>query len=122
MIDAFVEFALSFCIVWLAFVASYSHSYRAPALEELYANGPHAGNLTYEIGDDALRGERSNGFDTSLRHTSARFRAEANGFLYRLDNYVYLAPTGKIEDGLRQARYSQSNARYLGFEIGRAHV
>ena len=24
MIEAFVEFALSFCIVWLAFVASYS--------------------------------------------------------------------------------------------------
>lgn len=99
-----------------AFVASYSHSYRAPALEELYAYGPHVGNLTYEIGDDALRGERSNGFDTSLRHTSARFRAEANGFLYRLDNYVYLAPTGEIEDGLLQARYSQSNARYLGFD------
>jgi hypothetical protein len=24
MIEAFVEFALSFCIVWLAFVASYN--------------------------------------------------------------------------------------------------
>ena len=99
-----------------AFVASYSHSFRAPALEELYSNGPHAGNLTYEIGDSALSGERSNGFDTSIRHTSARFRAEANGFLYRLDRYVYLAPTGAIQDGLRVANYSQDNARYIGFD------
>lgn len=99
-----------------AFVSSYNHSYRAPALEELYALGPHVGNLTYEIGDSNLRGERSNGFDVSLRHTSPRFRAEANWFYYRLNQYVYLAPTGEIEDGLIAARYSQSNARYTGFD------
>ncbi len=99
-----------------AFVTSYNHSYRAPALEELYANGPHAGNLTFEIGDTNLRGERSNGFDVSLRHTSGRLRADANWFLYRLNRYVYLAPTGEIEDGLIAAQYSQADARYTGFE------
>ena len=99
-----------------AFVSSFSHSYRAPALEELYANGPHAGNQTYEIGDINLRGERSNGFDTSLRHTSARFRGEANWFYYGLGQYVYLAPTGAIVGGLIAAKYSQSDARYTGFE------
>ena len=35
-----------------AFVANYSHSYRAPALEELYNIGPHPGNLTFEIGNE----------------------------------------------------------------------
>lgn len=99
-----------------AFVASYNHSFRAPALEELFALGPHVGNLTYEIGDVNLRGERSNGFDTSVRHSSARYKAEANWFYYRLNQYVYLAPTGEIEDGLVAARYSQSNARYQGFD------
>jgi len=99
-----------------AFVTSVNHSYRAPALEELYANGPHAGNLTFEIGDADLRGERSNGADVSLRHTSARFRAEANGFYYRLSQYVFLAPTGDVEDGLLVAKYSQNNARYTGFD------
>lgn len=99
-----------------AFVASYNHSYRAPALEELYARGPHVGNLTYEIGDATLRGEKSNGFDVSLRHTSARLRAEANWFHYKLNRYVYLAPTGEIEDGLVEAQYSQNDARYTGFD------
>ncbi|MBI2687197.1 MAG: TonB-dependent receptor [Acidobacteria bacterium] len=99
-----------------AFVSSFNHSFRAPALEELYSNGPHVGNLTFEIGDVNLRGERSNGFDVALRHTSARYKGEANWFYYRLNQYVYLAPTGEIEDGLIAARYSQNNARYAGFE------
>ena len=34
-----------------ALVANYTHSYRAPALEELYNNGPHVGNLTFELGN-----------------------------------------------------------------------
>ena len=99
-----------------AFVTSFSHSYRAPALEELYAYGPHAGNLTFEIGDPDLRGERSNGVDVSLRHTSARFRTEANWFYYGLRRYVYLAPTGMIDDGLTVSKYSQDDARYTGFD------
>ena len=34
-----------------AFVVNYSHSYRAPALEELYNYGPHVGTLSFEVGD-----------------------------------------------------------------------
>ena len=37
------------------FVVNYSHSYRAPSLEELYNNGPHPGNLTFEIGNETSR-------------------------------------------------------------------
>ena len=44
-----------------AFVANYTHSYRAPALEELYNNGPHGGNATFEIGDPKLKRESNDG-------------------------------------------------------------
>jgi outer membrane receptor protein involved in Fe transport len=44
--------------------------------------GPHPGNLTYEIGNPALRRERGDGIDLSLRHSSGRMRAEANFFYY----------------------------------------
>jgi iron complex outermembrane receptor protein len=37
-----------------AFVANYTHAYRAPALEELYNNGPHPGNAVFEIGNPNL--------------------------------------------------------------------
>lgn len=98
------------------FVANYTHSYRAPALEELYNNGPHPGNLTFEIGDPNLNRERGDGIDFSLRHNSSRLRAEANFFYYKINDFVYLAPTGNIEDGLIEADYSQGNSRFTGVE------
>jgi len=97
-------------------VASYSYSYRAPAIEELYNYGPHHGNLAFEIGDPNLARERANGVELGLRHRSARLHAEAGFFYYRLSDYVYLAPTGKIEDGLAVAAYRQADARYRGAE------
>jgi iron complex outermembrane recepter protein len=98
------------------FVANYNHSYRAPAIEELYARGPHVGNLTYEIGDDRLRRERGDGLDVSLRHATNRVRAELNYFYYRMRDFVFLAPTGEIEDGLVEAEYTQANSRYMGVD------
>ena len=100
-----------------AFVANFTNSYRAPALEELYNFGPHVGNLTFEIGNPNLVNERSNGFDFSLRHQEERIRVEANLFYYDIDDFVYLAPTGEIEDGLTAANFAQGDARYLGSEF-----
>ncbi len=100
-----------------AFVANYTNSYRAPALEELYNFGPHVGNLTFEIGNPNLANERSNGFDFSLRHQKERIRMEANLFYYDIDGFVYLAPTGEIEDGLIAADFAQGDARFLGSEF-----
>jgi iron complex outermembrane receptor protein len=99
------------------FVANYTHSYRAPALEELYNNGPHPGNLTFEIGNPNLARERGDGIDLSLRHNSGRVRAEANFFYYKIKDFVYLAPTGNIEDGLIEADYSQGDSRFTGTEL-----
>ncbi len=105
----------------VVFVANYTHSYRAPALEELYNHGPHPGNLAFEVGDSELVREGSDGVDFSLRHHSRRLRAEANFFYYRLRDFVYLAPTGEIEDGLLEAEYRQANSSYRGGE-GRLDV
>lgn len=99
-----------------AFVANYSHSYRAPSLEELYNLGPHPGNLAFEIGDPDLQRELGNGLDFGLRHSSKRLRFEANGFFYHIDNFVFLAPTGDVEDGLLVGFYEQGTSRFIGTE------
>jgi iron complex outermembrane receptor protein len=96
--------------------ANFTHAERAPSLEELYYNGPHIGNLAFEVGNDNLRRERGNGVDISLRHQSQRFRGELNFFYYRMANFVYLAPTGEMEDGLPEAEYAQRTARFSGSE------
>ena len=107
-----------------AFVANYTHSNRAPALEELYNNGPHIGNVTFEIGNGNLLRETANGVDLSLRHQSAKFRITGDVYYYRINNFVFLAPQDEdgdgvvdVEDGLPVARYSQADASYVGAEL-----
>ena len=99
-----------------ALVVNYSHSYRAPALEELYNNGPHPGNLAFEIGDPNLKRELGDGLDFGIRHSSKRVRFEANGFYYHIKDFVFLAPTGNIVDDLTEAEYVQGTTRYAGTE------
>ena len=99
-----------------AFVANYTRSFRAPALDELYNNGPHVGNLTYEIGNGDLQSEQSDGIDLSLRHERSRVSAEINMYAYRISDFVFLGPTGVINEGLIEARYSQADSLYSGME------
>ena len=107
-----------------AFVANYTHSNRAPAFEELYNNGPHIGNVTFEIGNSSLTRETANGIDLSLRHQSSRFRVTGDVYYYKIKNYVFLAQQDEdgdgsvdFEDGLPVARYEQADASYFGAEL-----
>jgi iron complex outermembrane recepter protein len=107
-----------------AFVSNYTHSYRAPALEELYSFGPHIGTLSFEIGNPALNRELSNGVEFSLRHTSSRIRAEGNFYIYDLEDFVSLAPIDEdgngsvdIRDGLPSGEYLQADSRFVGAEV-----
>ncbi|MEP7271416.1 MAG: TonB-dependent receptor [Acidobacteriota bacterium] len=99
-----------------AFVANYSHSFRAPSLEELYNNGPHPGNAVFEIGDSDLKRESGDGIDLAVRHSSSRFNSEVNYFYYHLRDFIFLAPTGDEEEGLPVAVYEQGTSRYTGIE------
>jgi iron complex outermembrane receptor protein len=100
-----------------AFVSNYTYSYRAPALEELYNNGPHLGNLTFEVGNTQLTRERNDGIDFSLRHDSKRVRGVANFYYYDIKDFVFLAPTGEVEDNLIVAVYDQADSRFYGTEL-----
>ena len=99
-----------------AFVANYSHSFRAPALEELYNIGPHVGTLIYEVGDPGLRAERGNGIDLSLRQQAGRVDGEFNLFYYDFRNFVFPFATGEEEDGLPVVHFVQRDSRFNGAE------
>ena len=102
-----------------AFVANYSHGFRAPALDELYNNGPHDGSLLFEVGNENLKPEVSDGVDLSLRQQNKLIRAEANFYYYHFKNFVFLAPTDEIDkdSGFFIADYLQANSRFLGTEL-----
>lgn len=101
-----------------AFVVNYSHSYRAPSLDELYNHGPHAGNRVFEVGDENLIRESGDGIEVGVRHSTNRLHAELNYYYYHIRDFVFLAPTGVIDEasGLPVEEYQQGTSRYTGVE------
>ena len=99
-----------------ALVVNYAHSYRAPALEELYNFGPHLGSLAFEVGDPNLGPETGDGVEISLRQKSKRARGELNLFYYGFNNFVFPFPTGEFEDGLQVINFTHLDSRFTGAE------
>ena len=96
---------------------SLSSSARAPSIDELFANGPHAGSQAFEIGNPELDPERSLSGELSLRRSTGPVHVTANLFYSRFSNFIFQAPTGETEDDLPVFEYSQGRANYYGFEV-----
>ncbi len=75
---------------------SLSHTGRAPNAQELFADGPHAGTGTYEIGDAALGRERALGAEVSLRRRTGRITGGISVFLHRFNGFIFEQPTGLV--------------------------
>ena len=99
-----------------AFVANYSHSYRAPSLEELYNYGPHAGSLAFEIGDPNMGAETGDGIELSLRHEAEKVTGSLNFFYYGFRGFVFPFAPGHEQSGLQVIEFTQRDARYVGAE------
>lgn len=93
-----------------------SHSERAPAAEELFANGPHAGTQSYEIGDPTFAKEKSRGLEATLRGSAPGLSFALAGYYNWFTDYIYQSPTGEIIDDLPVFQYAQADARVWGFE------
>jgi iron complex outermembrane receptor protein len=91
---------------------------RAPAEEELFANGPHVATETFEIGDQFLSKETSNQFEIGLHYHSERFEAEVSAYQNKFDNFIFLADTGLIdsETELPIRVWTQTDAKFRGIE------
>ncbi len=95
---------------------------RAPAEEELFADGPHVATASYEIGDSTFREERANQAEVGVHYHGARFEAKASVYATRFDGFIYLADTGTFtppepgEDPLPIRQWSQADANFRGIE------
>ena len=95
---------------------------RAPAEEELFANGPHVATASFEIGNADLDEERADQFEVGLHYHGARIDAKVSAYATRFDGFVYLAETGTFapaepgEDALPIRQWTQSDATFRGFE------
>ena len=92
--------------------------YRAPNLAELTSNGVHHGTNRFEVGNPNLKNEQNFQTDISLEYKNEHFEFFINGFYNLLNDYIYLNPTGEIEDDANIYIYIQENAKLYGGEIG----
>ena len=90
---------------------------RAPSIEELFSNGPHAGTQAFEIGDPGLNTERSLGVEASIKRAAGPIQLTATVYFNRFSNFIFQAPTGEIADDLPVYSYRQGRANYYGLEL-----
>lgn len=98
-----------------------SHTERAPAAEELFANGPHAGTQAFEIGNPNFRKETSNGIESSLRGSGDGYTFSVAVYHDWFNNFIYESQAGAVQDDLPVFQFRQAKARYWGVE-GEASV
>jgi iron complex outermembrane receptor protein len=96
---------------------SLSHSERAPAVNELFSNGPHGGSQQFLVGNPDLKLQKSNGAELSVHRTAGPLHVQAGVYYNRYSNYIFEAPTGILRDGLPVYEFRQGKAYYYGFEL-----
>ncbi len=90
---------------------------RAPAAEELLADGAHIGTQSYEIGDPSFGIERARGVELIARLSGPAWRLDASAYRTRFAGYIYEFETGQVIEELPVFRFAQGRATYRGFEV-----
>lgn len=94
-----------------------SHAERAPAIEELYAEGEHLATRTEEQGNVNLRKERAQTIDLGFDHHMGRVDLEANVFFKQAKDYIFFDIEDFDEDHeLFEGEYKQADAQFYGYE------
>jgi iron complex outermembrane receptor protein len=109
--------------------ASLTYAERAPALEELFARGPHLASRSFEIGDPTLRPEQAVNLELTLHEHFGPVTLQINGFHNAIDDFVHLGEQDSDGDGLADRvepdyldtgllllHQTQRDARFWGYE------
>lgn len=114
--------------VW-SVAGNVAYTERAPALYELYANGPHDATGQYLIGDPTAQKEKAVSTDLSLRFASGPNKGSVGVFYSRFNNYLTEFNTGRLvnddgevvprgtDDALNEAVYRGVRAEFYGIEL-----
>lgn len=96
---------------------NFARGFRAPSINELSSNGEHEGTYRYEVGSSSLKPEYSLQGDFGIDYTGKWVSVSVSPFISRIDNYVYIAPSGGVsKEGVPVYNYVQGDARLLGGE------
>ena len=68
---------------------AFTHSQRAPQIQELFSDGFHHATRSYEIGNANLKKELSNNLDVGYQFDASWVRADVNVFHNWVSDYIY---------------------------------
>ncbi len=101
--------------------ANIGSAWRAPSINELYADGLHAALATYEKGNVNLQAERCYNFELGIKHQNKNWQAEITAFSKYINNYIYKLPTHTIVTNFRGSfplfEWNQTDAIIHGIEL-----
>ena len=95
---------------------SLARSFRAPTVQELYANGLDAPSGTYTIGTATLGPETGVGLDASLKGAFANATFELSPYLNTIDHYIYGFLRGDTIQNFPVRQFAATQARLAGVE------
>jgi iron complex outermembrane receptor protein len=95
---------------------SVARSFRAPTVQELFANGLDAASGTYSIGTASLGPETGIGVDAALKGDLGRISFEVSPYLNTVDDYIYAFLRGDTIQGFPVRQFAATRARLAGFE------
>jgi iron complex outermembrane receptor protein len=95
---------------------SVARSFRAPTVQELFANGLDAASGTYSIGAASLGPETGLGIDASVKGDFGGLTFELSPYLNVIDHYIYAFLRGDTIQGFPVRQFAATRARLAGFE------
>jgi iron complex outermembrane receptor protein len=95
---------------------SAARSFRAPTVQELFANGLDAASGTYSVGDATLQPETGYGVDASLRGTYGNVSFDVSPYVNYIHNYIFGFLRGDTIQDFPVRQFAPTNARLFGFE------
>ncbi len=93
-----------------------ARSFRAPTVQELFADGLDAASGTYSLGTASLAPEVGTGLDASLKGVFDNVTFEVTPFANWVNNFIYGFLRGDTIQGLPVRKFTSANALLLGAE------
>lgn len=94
-----------------------AQGFRAPDLAELFSNGVHPGTRRFEKGNASFEREQNLQTDFGIRYAGKGFALSGEVFYNNINNYIFFAPTGEVQQDLDIWSFEQADARLYGGEI-----
>jgi iron complex outermembrane receptor protein len=105
----------------LSLSSNLGSAWRPPNVNELFSQGLHHGAAAIEIGDPNLNSEKSFKWVNELGYNFKKLNLEITGYANRIQNYIYISPTGENVVSLRGTfnvyEYRQATAFFYGFDF-----